>query len=88
MKFYGIYDNNCWDFQHLVSFLNKASSEFCSPCGPCEMFIYMDFIFPVRSDWSDFDSSKPEAMQGLLGAEFKFTGHDGKLSLSFPAPTP
>ena len=62
----------------------KASSEFCSPCG--QMFIYTGVLFPVRSDCSDFDSSTPEGMRVVLGAELKFMGHDRKLSLLPPAP--
>ena len=48
---------------------------------------YNDIRNPVRSDWSDFDSSTPEGMRGVLGAELKFMGHDRKLSL-LPHPPP
>ena len=54
--------------------------------NPCEMFIYTGVLFPVRSDCLDFDSSTPEGMRGVLGAELKFMGHDRKLSLLPPAP--
>ena len=50
------------------------------------MFIYTGVLFPVRSDCLDFDSSTPEGMRGVLGAELKFMGHDRKLSLLPPAP--
>ena len=44
------------------------------------------FIYPVRSDYLDFDSSTREGMRGVLGAELKFMGYDRKLSLLPPAP--
>ena len=50
------------------------------------MFIYTGVLFPVRSDYLDFDSSTPEGMRGVLGAELKFMGHDRKLSLLPPVP--
>ena len=93
MTFYRIY-NNRWDFQHLVSFLKKASSEFCSPCGftgkilARRLSVDTSVLFPVRSDCLGFDSSTPEGMRGVLGAELKFMGHDRKLSLLPPAPPP
>ena len=50
--------------------------------------MYTGVLFPVRSDCSGFDSSTPEGMRGILGAELKFMGHDRKLSLLPPAPPP
>ena len=50
--------------------------------------MYTGVLFPVRSDCSGFDSSTPEGMRGVLGAELKFMGHDRKLSLLSPAPPP
>ena len=50
------------------------------------MFIYTGVLFPVRSDYLEFDSLTPEGMRGVLGAELKFMGHDRKLSLLPPTP--
>ena len=50
--------------------------------------MYTGVLFPVRSDCLGFDSSTPEGMRGVLGAELKFMGHDCKLSLLPPAPPP
>ena len=50
--------------------------------------MYTGVLFPVRSDCLGFDSSTPEGMRGVLGAELKFMGHDRKLSLLPPAPPP
>ena len=51
--------------------------------------MYKGVLFPVRSDCLiGFDSSTPEGMRGVLGAELKFMGHDRKLSLLPPAPPP
>ena len=51
--------------------------------------MYTGALFPVRYDcFIGFDSSTPEGMRGVLGAELKFMGHDRKLSLLPPAPPP